>query len=131
MKLSRFVAAGAAAAVVLLVATGAQSCSSLGQSGKGSGAKQVEFIVTGTAPGGVDITYGDDGSNYQGHLGMDATLPVHSKALFYQVTAQLQGGGHVTCKVIIGNAVKVAHASGGYNICSAQLNSDPINGGWD
>jgi hypothetical protein len=50
--------------------------------------------------------------------------------LYEAVTAQLNGGGNVTCKIIIGDAVKVGHASGGYNICRAQLNSDP-NGGWD
>jgi hypothetical protein len=33
------------------------------------------------------------------------------------------------CKLTIGNAVKVGHAAGGYNICSAQLNSD-FSGGF-
>jgi hypothetical protein len=62
---------------------------------------------------------------------MDETLSIKKDALYYQVTAQLQGGGDVTCTLTIGDAVKVGHARGGYNICSAQLNSDPINGGWD
>ena len=62
---------------------------------------------------------------------MDVTKTIAKGALYEVVTAQLQGGGNITRKVIIGDAVKVGHASGGYNICHAQLNSDPINGGWE
>jgi hypothetical protein len=120
-------------ALVGLIASGASSCdTSSGGSSKGSGATQVQFSVTGSAPAGVDITYGNDSSNYQGpkHPPMNKTLSVKKDALYYDVTAQLQGGGSITCKLKIGDAVKVGHAKGGYNICSAQLNSDPINGGW-
>ena len=120
-------------ALVGLIASGASSCdTSGGGSSKGSGATQVQFSVTGSAPAGVDITYGNDSSNYQGpkHPPMNKTLRVQDNALYYDVTAQLQGGGSVTCSVKIGDAVKVGHAKGSYNICSAQLNSDPINGGW-
>jgi hypothetical protein len=120
-------------ALVGLVASGASSCdTSAGGSSKGSGATHVQFSVTGSAPTGVDITYGNDSSNYQGpkHPPMNKTLSLQDNALYYDVTAQLQGGGSVTCSVKIGDAVKVGHAKGDYNICSAQLNSDPINGGW-
>jgi hypothetical protein len=61
---------------------------------------------------------------------MNETLSIEKNALYYAVTAQLQGGGDIMCKIQIGDAVRVGHARGGYNICSAQLNSDPINGGW-
>lgn len=127
LKKAIFVAFGLALTVPLL--TGAASCSSIGgSSGKGSGATEVEFIVTGST---ADVTYGDDSSNYQGHVPMDVTKTLAKGALYEAVTAQLNGGGRVTCKVIIGDAVKIGHASGGYNICQAQLNSDPINGGWN
>jgi hypothetical protein len=120
-------------ALAVAVTTGASSCeTSGGGPSKGSGATEAVFSVTGSAPAGVDITYGSDGSNYQGpsQPPMHETLNIQKDALYYQVTAQLQGGGDITCKLEIGDAVKIGHARGGYNICSAQLNSDPVNGGW-
>ena len=124
--------AGAFVAVLaLLVLASCAPTTDTGGSSKGKGATEAVFSVTGTAPSGVDITYGDDGSNYQGSAPpFHATLPVKKGAMYYAVTAQLQGGGNITCKLTIGDAVKVGHAVGGYNICSAQLNSDPIGGGW-
>jgi hypothetical protein len=89
----------------------------------------VHFTVTGYAPKGVDITYGNDSSNYQGRLPLDKSLRINSDALYYVVTAQLKGGGNVKCTITIGDETRVGHAVGGYNICSAQLNSDP-SGGW-
>jgi hypothetical protein len=113
------------------VGAGCNTSTTGGGSSKGSGATQASFSVTGSAPSGVDITYGSDGSNYQGSPPpFNASLQINKSALYYQVTAQLQGGGNITCKVQIGDAVRVGHAVGGYNICSAQLNSDSINGGW-
>ena len=103
--------------------------SGLGGSSPGSGATQVTFEVDGNAPNGVDITYGNDGSNYQGSLPLYETLTIEKDAMYYVVTAQLSGGGAVNCSVTIGDAVATGHARGGYNICSAQLNSD-FSGGW-
>ena len=52
----------------------------------------VIFIVTGNAPGGVDITYGNDSSNLQGNgLPFKAHLHYDANASYYDVTAQLQG----------------------------------------
>jgi hypothetical protein len=61
---------------------------------------------------------------------MTESLSVKDDALYYAVTAQLHGGRSVTCKVTIGDAVKTGHTKGGYNICSAQLNKDPLGDGW-
>src|SRR6476469_6681220 len=82
---------------------GASSCSSKGRSGERSGAPQVEFIVTGSAPNGVHITYGNDASNYR-----TRSLPFHvtrsiKKNVLYWVMAQLQGGGRITCQVLLGD----------------------------
>lgn len=87
------------------------------------------FKVWGT--GSVDAQYGNDGTNIQGpsHPGWTRTLKVHDDALYYAITAQLNGGGNVHCSVTIDGHTKTGHASGGYNICSAQLNSDFL-GGW-
>jgi len=120
-------------ALLTAVATGASSCDTStdgGGSSAGKGATEVSFSVTGSAPSGVDITYGNDSSNYQGSAPpFNATLPIVKGALYYQVTAQLQGDGDITCEVQIGDAVKTGHAVGGYNICSVQLNED-FDGGW-
>lgn len=115
--------------IVLSVTTGASSCATGGSGSSNSGATQAQFIVTGSAPNGVDITYGSDSSNYQGKLPLNAALHIDKNAAFYDVTAQLHGGGNITCKIIIGDQTRTGHARGGYNICSAQLNGD-FNGGW-
>ncbi|MEU1277292.1 hypothetical protein [Streptomyces sp. NPDC005805] len=87
------------------------------------------FKVWGSAPAGVDITYGNDGTNLQGtRLPMEKTLTVKDDALYYQVTAQLQGGGDIHCSITIDGKTKTGQAQGGYNICSAQLNSDFTGG---
>lgn len=91
----------------------------------------VTFTVTGTAPDGVDITYGSDSSNLSGDgLPFTKTMKVNDDALYYDVTAQLNGGGHIHCSITIGGKTKSGEAKGGYNICSAQLNSG-VFGGWD
>jgi hypothetical protein len=101
-----------------------------------SGAKTVEFKVWGTAPAGdlgpLDITYGSDSDTRKGAFKngqFTATLPLNDKAMFYQATAQLQGSGDINCSVTVDGKTKTGHASGGYNICSAQLSSD-LFGGW-
>ena len=129
MNKAAFVALWLGLTVPLLI--GASSCSSNGDSsGKRSGTPQVEFIVTGSAPNGVDITYGDDTSNQRtSSLPLDVTRPI-TKNVLYWVMAQLQGGGRITCKVIIGKTARAGHAIGGYNTCTAQSPSDLV-GGWN
>ncbi|MER5530475.1 MmpS family transport accessory protein [Streptomyces sp. NPDC002677] len=93
-------------------------------------ADQVVFKVWGSAPSGVDITYGSDTDNLQGSgLPMTKTLKLADDAMYFQVTAQLQGGGDIHCSVTVDGQTKKGHAAGGYNICSAQLSSD-FFGGW-
>jgi hypothetical protein len=114
-------------ALSLPLVAGAAGCSSIGAR---SGAPQVEFIVTGSAPNGVAITYGDDASNYRTRtLPMDITKPIRKHTLYW-VMAQLQGGGRITCKVIIGKTVRAGHAIGAYNTCTAQSPKDTL-GGWN
>jgi len=93
------------------------------------------YRVTGSAPYGVDITYGNDSD----HLGASAvpfyaTLHGKAGALYQQVYAQLNGAGDITAKVYkITTArysdgitahhrevVATAHATGGYNIAHAE-----------
>lgn len=86
---------------------------------------KVIFKVWGDAPSGVDITYGNDGTNHAGKLKAGKfrkTMKLDEGALYYSVTAQLQGGGNIKCSVSYDGQTEKGAASGGYNICSAQLN---------
>ena len=98
----------------------------------------VRFIVTGT--GQPSITYGSDADNRDGGgtlgvlgdgnaLPWRASLPFDPSAQFYSINAQLEGGGDITCKIVVTGpgirplVVSRGHASGGDNICSAQATS--------
>ena len=94
------------------------------------------FKVWGTAPagalGGLDIGYGSDSDMRKGTFKdgrFEATLTLHKDALYYDVHAQLQGSGDINCSVTVDGKTKKGHASGGYNICNAQLSSN-FTGGW-
>ncbi|MET7388108.1 hypothetical protein ACFYPT_30110 [Streptomyces sp. NPDC005529] len=110
-----------------------------GQSaGKTQGAekKLVTFKAWGTAPSGalgpLDITYGSDTDSRKGtwkNGKFEATLPFNGDALYYSLTAQLQGSGDIHCSVTVSDNTKKGHASGGYNICNAQLSSG-LFGDW-
>jgi hypothetical protein len=94
----------------------------------------VTFRVRGTASG-VDITYGSDSDNRQGpnSLPWQSTMARDDSGdtLYYSVTAQLNGGGDITCDVLVGSkVVATGHASGGYNICMAQIGQDPLTEEW-
>ena len=96
---------------------------------------QVAFSCTGSAPDGIDITYGSDSSNSSAsHLPFHKTIPVASDAEYYDITAQLSGSGHVTCSTSVrqdGSSVsKSGTAEGGYNIATAEVCSD-FTGGWE
>jgi hypothetical protein len=119
-------------AAIAAIAAGCGGDSETESPEQGSSAEVARFSVTGKAPNGVNITYGSDGTNLEGSPPpFQATMKVNEDALYYQVTAQLQGGGNIKCKVQIGDAIKTGQARGGYNICSAQLNSNPISGDFE
>lgn len=99
--------------------------------------KVVTFKVWGTAPagalGGLDITYGSDSDNLKGAFRngtFTKTLPLNDDAMYYDVTAQLQGSGDIHCSVTVDGHTKKGHAAGGFNICDAQLSSG-LFGGWE
>lgn len=98
--------------------------------------KVVVFKVWGTAPAGalgpLDISYGSDSDSRKGEFKngkFEATLPLKDDAMYYNVMAQLQGSGDINCSVTVDGETKSAHASGGYQICNAQL-SGGLFGGW-
>ncbi|MGQ4436917.1 hypothetical protein [Streptomyces sp. SAS_260] len=97
---------------------------------------KVVFKVWGTAPagalGGLDIGYGSDSDTRKGTFKdgrFEATLTLDKDAMYYTVNAQLQGSGDINCSVTADGRTKKGHASGGYNICNAQLSSN-FTGGW-
>jgi len=52
-------------------------------------------------------------------------------AIYYSLTAQLQGGGRVTVKILInGKVISESDATGGYNIATAEISQDPLTGEW-
>jgi hypothetical protein len=90
---------------------------------------QVVFKVWGSAPAGVSTMYGSDSENLDGSgLPMTKTLKLSGDAMYYMVSAQLQGGGDIHCSVTINGETKSGHARGDYNICQAQLNGDFLGG---
>lgn len=87
----------------------------------------VTYEVTGSP---ASITYGPAGSSLNGSVPMRITRTLHNPQ-FYSISAQLQGGGTVACKLMVnGKAISRATASGGYNIASCEISQDPISGKW-
>lgn len=95
----------------------------------------VTFKFWGT--GAPDITYGNDTSNLQGSgLPFTAHMSYDPNAMYYSAQAQLNGYGTVHCELIVSDGTtrytKQGVASGGYNICDAQLNNETSFGsGWN
>jgi hypothetical protein len=97
----------------------------------------VVFTVTGSAPSGASVMYGSDADviTPAGTLGVlgdgvalpfTATMKFDPSAMYYNLTAQLEGSGSITSTITIKRAgysdLVVSHgsATGGYNIASAQ-----------
>jgi hypothetical protein len=95
----------------------------------------VTYACTGSAPDGVSITYGSDSSNTAASaLPFQASSSLDSQAEYYDITAQLQGSGSITCTLTVqsdvsGTVTKEGSATGGYEIASVEICSD-FTGGW-
>lgn len=90
--------------------------------------RKVTYVVTGST---AEVTYGPAGSGFTGQVPMRITKKLRHPA-YYSITAQLQGSGAVTCKIMIGGKV-VDHASatGGYNIASCEISRNLLSGKWE
>jgi hypothetical protein len=90
-------------------------------------ANTVTYVVTGSA---ADVTYGPSGSDFQGSVPMNVSAHLRNP-LYYAISAQLQGGGQVSCAILVGGKViSSATATGGYNIATCEISQDPLYGGW-
>ncbi|MFD4977111.1 hypothetical protein [Streptomyces sp. NPDC058424] len=88
----------------------------------------VTYVVTGTS--GADVQYGPAGSLAQGKVPMSVTRPLENPQ-HYAITAQLQGGGHVTCQLKVnGRVISQSTASGGYTIASCEISKDTFSDKW-
>jgi hypothetical protein len=94
-------------------------------------ASTVTYVVTGTP--GAQVTYGPAGSNFTGTVPMtvDAHIP-NNPPIYYAIDAQLQGGGQVSCQILVaGKVISSANASGGFNIATCEIGQNPITGQWE
>jgi hypothetical protein len=90
-------------------------------------AHTVTYIVTGSP---ADVTYGPSGSDLQGYVPMNVSAPLRNP-VYYAISAQLQGGGQVTCEILVGgHVISKSTATGSYNIATCEISQDPISGGW-
>jgi hypothetical protein len=94
----------------------------------------ASFSCSGSAPEGVDITYGSDSQNLSGAsvVPWSTAIPVTAGAMYESVSAQLQGpDGDITCTVTVGGVTANAEAQGDYNIADAQVcNESDLGEGW-
>jgi hypothetical protein len=92
-------------------------------------AQTVTYAVTGSD---ADVTYGPAGSSLSGTVPMHVTKDIPSSApIYYDVQAQLQGGGSVSCQILVdGKVISSSTATGGYNIAMCEIGQDPLSGQW-
>jgi hypothetical protein len=96
----------------------------------GAAASTITYVVTGSSS--AQVTYGPAGSNYTGSSPMrkTSTIPASAPA-YYSIDAQLQGGGSVSCEILVGGTiVSKGTASGGYQIATCEISQDPFSGQW-
>lgn len=93
---------------------------------KPAAAQTVTYSVTGSS---ADVTYGPAGTDLSGKVPLHKTAKL-ANAAYYAITAQLQGGGKVTCEISVnGSVVSKATATGSYNIANCEIVQDPFNPG--
>jgi hypothetical protein len=136
MMMNRTKALAAAAAAIALTACGSLASTDpavvtapvVAKTDTAVHAKQtVTYETSGSA---AQVTYGPAGTSLNGKVPMKVTAKLASP-VFYSITAQLQGGGSVTVKILVnGKVVSKATATGGYNIASAEISQDPLSGKW-
>jgi hypothetical protein len=105
----------------------AQSAAPAQPAAKAAAAQTVTYVVTGSA---ADVTYGPAGSSLSGTVPMRVSKPLGTP-LYYSINAQLQGGGSVSCQILVdGQVISSSTATGGYNIAQCEIGQDPLSGQW-
>jgi len=94
---------------------------------KAPAAQTVTYVVSGST---ADVTYGPTGTDLSGTVPMHVSKPLGTP-LYYSITAQLQGGGSVSCKIEVdGKVISSSTATGGYNLAMCEISPDPLSGQW-
>jgi hypothetical protein len=79
----------------------------------------VTYVVTGSSR--ASVIYGPAGSGNQGQAPMNITKPL-GNPLYYSISAQLLGGGSVSCQLEVdGQVISQSTATGGYNIALCEI----------
>lgn len=114
----------------MLLTLGASACGGSGGGGSTGGTTtQVAISITGSAPKGASVTFGNDSNTYTGHFPFHMSLPLFSRAGYYFAAVRLENGGNAVCKLTIGSASRVSHADSGHKVCFVKLTND-YGGGW-
>ncbi|BCJ26940.1 hypothetical protein [Actinocatenispora sera] len=95
-------------------------------SATGTAPDGVTYRCTGSAPTGIDISYGPStGGSQATSLPFTAHERLTASARYYSITAQLAGSGHVSCTITLTDAGRTVSASGtargGYNSARPQI----------
>jgi len=97
----------------------------------------VTYHCSGSAPDGIDISYGTDSSHFSAsRLPFTKTAPLDATAEYYSLSGQLQGAGSVTCTLTVAwtpadgdgtqsRASKTGTGEGGYNLATVEVCHDP------
>ena len=95
---------------------------------KQAAAQTVTYVVT---ESDADVTYGPAGTDLSGTIPKRVTKPLGTP-LYYAIQAQLQGGGSVSCQILVdGTVISSSTATGGYNIAQCEIGQDPLSGKWE
>jgi hypothetical protein len=101
------------------------------QDAAAAAARRLAHTVTCIATGSpANVTYRPAGSDLHGYVPMDVSAPL-GNPVYYAISAQLQGGGQVTCEILVGgHVISRSTATGSYNIATCEISQDPLYGGW-
>lgn len=108
-------------------ATGAPPAAAAAKAAPKPAQDKVTFVVTGSD---ADVTYGQGGSEYQGHSPMSVTWKANPNDT-YSIDATLNGSGSVAVKIEVnGKEISSGTATGEYQDASAAI-SQSFGGHWE
>jgi hypothetical protein len=130
----RNILSGVGALVVAIVliyifsSRGGSGASSDSHASSASAHHWITYTVTGTR--GADVSYGPSGTEMSAMVPMKVTVPLQG-ALFYTITAQLNGHGKAACAISVdGKVIDRAKATGGHHIAQCGIDRNQGTGTW-
>ena len=89
--------------------------------------QQVTYIANGST---ANVTYGPSGSGYQGSVPLAVSRPLGNPQ-FYSISAQLKGGGTVTCQLRVDGVTIASSTASGTNSVAHCAMDQNLNGSWE